>query len=171
MKARVAVSVNLSGHQFRQDGLVKVVEKVLDDSILDPQYLELEITENIIMRNAEATLITLHKLKKMGVKLSMDDFGIGYSSFSYLKSFPLDIIKIDRSFIKDIAQNSEDAAIVKAIIAMAHTLKLKVVAEGVETEEQLSLLRELGCDEMQGYLLNAPLPPEEVSKFFQKKGV
>jgi EAL domain-containing protein (putative c-di-GMP-specific phosphodiesterase class I) len=103
----------------------------------------------------------------MGLTISMDDFGTGYSSFSYLKRFPLDIIKIDRSFIKDITNNPEDAAIVRAILAMAHNLKLKVVAEGVETEEQLEFLREQGCDEIQGYLLSVPLSAEEVPEFIK----
>ncbi len=169
LNGRVAVSVNLSGHQFQQESLIKIVEKVLDDSSLDPQYLELEITESIIMKNADITIDMLNKLKSMGVKLSIDDFGTGYSSFSYLKRFPLDIVKIDRSFIKDITHNKEDIAIVNAIIAMAHTLKLIVVAEGVETEGQLSLLREMGCDEMQGYLMNAPLPQEDITQLLNEK--
>jgi len=168
---RVAVSVNISGHQFKNvEEFVKVVEKVLNDSSLNPEYLELEITESVIMKNAEIIIAMFRKLKNMGVQLSMDDFGTGYSSFSYLKRFPLDIIKIDRSFIKDISEKDEDTAIVKAIIAMAHTLKLKVVAEGVETEQQLEFLRELGCDEMQGYLLSTPLPADKVSEFLVTHG-
>ena len=167
---RIAVSVNLSGQQFKQEGVVKVIEKVLHDSLLGPEYLELEITESVIMKNAEIIITMFHNLKNMGVQLSMDDFGTGYSSFSYLKRFPLDIIKIDRSFIKDISEKNEDAAIVKAIIAMAHTLKLRVVAEGVETEQQLELLRKLGCDEMQGYLLSTPLPADEIPEFLVKHG-
>ena len=166
----VSVSVNLSAQQFRQEGFVKIIEKILYDSFLEPEYLELEITESVIMKNAEIIIAMFHKLKNMGVQLSMDDFGTGYSSFSYLKRFPLDIIKIDRSFIKEISEKNEDAAIVKAIIAMAHTLKLSVVAEGVETEQQLELLRKLGCDEMQGYLLSPPLPPDKALKFMVKHG-
>ncbi len=161
--SNIAVSVNLSGQQFKQEGLTEIIEKVLNDSSLKPEHLELEITESVIMKNAESIIAMFHELKKMGMKLSMDDFGTGYSSFSYLKRFPLDIIKIDRSFIKDIGDKNEDAAIVKAIIAMAHTLKLRVVAEGVETEQQLEFLRELGCDEMQGYLLSHPLPADKAS--------
>ncbi len=169
LPARIAVSINLSGQQFRQESMIKIVEKVLNDYELKPEYLELEITESIIMSNAETTITMLNKLKNMGIKLSIDDFGTGYSSFSYLKRFPLDIIKIDRSFIRDITKNHEDAVIVKAIIAMAHTLKLSVVAEGVETEQQLAILRELGCDVMQGYLLSPPVPAEEASKFLIKE--
>ncbi len=168
LHTNIVVSVNLSGQQFRQESLIKVVEKILNDSSLNPECLELEITESVIMKNAQTTVTMLHKLKNMGVKLSMDDFGTGYSSFSYLKQFPLDIIKIDRSFIKNITEDKNEAAIVKAIIVMAHTLQLKVIAEGVETEQQMEFLREQGCDEIQGYLLSIPLPPEEASKFLVK---
>lgn len=167
LKTPVSVSINLSGHQFNQDSFFNMVEKVLDVSCLEPEYLELEITESVIMKNAKKTITMLERLKRMGLTISMDDFGTGYSSFSYLKRFPLDIIKIDRSFIRDITNNPEDAAIVRAILAMAHNLKLKVVAEGVETEEQLKFLREQGCDEIQGYLLSVPLSAEEVPEFFK----
>ena len=170
----LAVSVNLSGLQFKQEGFVKIIEKVLNDSSLKPEYLELEITESVIMKNAERIIAMFHELKEMGVKISMDDFGTGYSSFSYLKRFPLDVIKIDRSFIKDMSDKNEDGAIVKAIIAMAHTLQLRVIAEGVETEQHLEFLRELDCDEMQGYLLSTPLPADQASNFLvdnEKKAI
>jgi diguanylate cyclase (GGDEF)-like protein len=160
------ISVNLSGQQFKHESLIRTMSKTLTASGLDPQYLELEITESAIMKNADSTLNVLNELKKMGVKLSMDDFGTGYSSFNYLKSFPLDIIKIDRSFIMDITEKNEVATIVKAIIAMAQSLRLSVVAEGVETDKQLSLLRELDCDEMQGYLISRPVHSGEIVKFF-----
>ncbi len=165
--APVAVALNLSGHQFRQENLIKIIEKVLTDSDLDPTFLELEITESVIMKNADNTIALLRKLKDMGVQLSMDDFGTGYSSFNYLKRFPLDNIKIDRSFIMDITHNQRDAAIVKAIIVMAQTLGHKVVAEGVETEEQMALLQEFGCDELQGFILSRALPPEHVHEFLE----
>lgn len=165
--APLSISVNISGHQFNQGDLINIMVKILEDTGLDPSYLELEITESTIMKNADSTIALLHKLKDMGVKLSMDDFGTGFSSFNYLKRFPLDIIKIDRSFIKDITNSPRDATIVKAIIVMAHTLELKVVAEGVETEEQLGLLQEMGCDEMQGFLLCRPLPAEHVHEFLE----
>jgi diguanylate cyclase (GGDEF)-like protein len=167
-QARVSVSLNLSGKQFSEESLVEVVARILKDYQLDPHDLELEITESVIMKNAESTVAILNKLKTMGVQLSMDDFGTGYSSFNYLKRFPLDNVKIDRSFIRDIANTKEDAAIVKAIIAMAHSLKLKVVAEGVETDQQLEFLREQGCDEIQGFLLSVPLPDEETLLFLKK---
>ena len=162
---RISVSLNLSGHQFNQESLIAIIEKALNNSVLEPQYLELEITESVIMKRGEATVAMLNKLKNMGLTISMDDFGTGYSSFSYLSQFPLDIIKIDRSFISNVTKSSKDAAIVKAIIVMAHTLKLKVVAEGVETEQQLAFLREQGCDEMQGYLLSRPLSVEDFARF------
>lgn len=162
------LSVNISGTQFRHDTLLEIIAESLSGSGFNQENLELEITESAIMENASSTLAVLYKLKQMGINLSMDDFGTGYCSFSYLKSFPLDIIKIDRSFITDINKTEEDAAIVKAIISMSHNLKLTVIAEGVETEEQLSLLREMGCDEMQGYLLSKPLPADEIEAFLLK---
>ncbi|UCD35534.1 MAG: EAL domain-containing protein [Nitrospiraceae bacterium] len=165
----VILSLNLSGLQFRQDTLMKVIEKVLDSTGLDPSFLELEITESVIMKNADTTVVMLNRLKDMGVLISMDDFGTGYSSFSYLKRFPLDNVKIDRSFIRDINENDEDAAIVKAIIVMAHTLNLRVVAEGVESEQQLELLEEFGCDEYQGYFFSRPLPEADVVHFIRKR--
>jgi diguanylate cyclase (GGDEF)-like protein len=158
----VAVSMNISGKQFRQKGLVREIEGILRDYDIEPEKLEVEITESVMMKNAELTMYTLERLKEMGVRLSMDDFGTGYSSFNYLKRFPLDVIKIDKSFVKDVNNNEEDAAIVRAIIAMARSLKLRVIAEGVETPEQLRFLQENGCDEIQGYLLSKPVPAEDV---------
>ena len=162
----VSIALNLSGLQFRQDNLIKIVEKVIADTGIAPELIDLEITESVIMQNADSTISLLNKLKDMGVKLSMDDFGTGYSSFYYLKSFPLDNLKIDRAFINDITRSKKDAAIVKAIIAMAHTLELNVIAEGVETDEQFKLLQEFGCDEMQGFLFCRPLPANHVQEFF-----
>lgn len=157
----LSVAVNLSGRQFRENGLIQMVEQVLNDSGLDPEHLELEITESIIMQNAESTINTLNDLKAMGVKLSIDDFGTGYSSLSYLKRFPIDTLKIDRSFVRDITNEEEDEAITKAIIVMAQSLKLSVVAEGVETEQQLAILRKQGCPITQGYLFSKPIPAEQ----------
>ena len=158
------VAVNLSGRQFDQENLVEVVSKVLHDTGLDPEHLELEITESTIMKNPEKAATTLHKLKGMGICLSIDDFGTGYSSLANLKKFPLDTLKIDRSFVMNITADSDDAAITTAIIAMAHSLKLGVVAEGVESEDQQSFLRERACDAVQGYLFSRPIPPEEFIK-------
>ena len=158
------VAVNLSARQFAHETLLQDVARALNESGLDPTALELEITESMVMHNPEHAVKLLNKLKAMGIQLSIDDFGTGYSSLSYLKRFPLDSVKIDRSFIKDLPGDSDDAAITRAIIAMAHSLRLKVIAEGVETEQQLSFLREHGCDEMQGYYFSKPLPETE---FFQ----
>jgi len=151
------VAVNLSERQFRQNTLVLVVSQALAKSGLDPAALELELTEGTIMRNAEETVFTLTELKAMGMHISVDDFGTGYSSLSYLKRFPIDIIKIDRSFVEDITMDADDAAITASIIAMARSLKLDVIAEGVETMAQAHALRDKGCVYMQGYLFSRPL--------------
>jgi diguanylate cyclase (GGDEF)-like protein len=158
--ARLRVAVNLSALQFRRN-VLDTVSKALQASGLEPRYLELEITESVVMQNAAEAVLTLEQLAKMGVHISIDDFGTGYSSLSYLKRFPLQTLKIDRSFIRELNQDPDDAAIVSAIIALAHNLRLKVVAEGVETEEQLAFLRLLGGDEYQGFYSSKPLPAAE----------
>jgi diguanylate cyclase (GGDEF)-like protein len=167
----VRVSVNMSGRQFKQKTIVKTVSDILDDTGLDPRYLELEITESIVMENVDTAITILNELKKMGLRLSMDDFGTGYSSFSYLKRIPLDIIKIDRSFIKDIHLGHQDRAIITAIIVMAKSLGLEVIAEGVETERQLSFLAASNCREIQGYLLSRPLPTSEATECLEKEAI
>jgi EAL domain-containing protein (putative c-di-GMP-specific phosphodiesterase class I) len=154
----VRVAVNLSAKQFRHADLVAVVRSALDDAKLQPGYLELELTESAVMEDAEKSAATLQILSQMGVHISIDDFGTGYSSLSYLRRFPLDKLKIDRSFVRDLMQNPDDASIVKAIISLAHNLRLRVVAEGVETAEQLSYLRELGCDQYQGFFCSPAVP-------------
>ncbi len=161
------ISVNLSSQQFKQQCIMGDITSALHDSGLDPKYLMLEITESIIMQNTDTVAAMLHDLNEMGVRASMDDFGTGYSSLNYLRRLPLFSIKIDRSFIKDIDTNPDDAIIAKAIIAMAHSLKLHVIAEGVETKEQMRFLQEIGCDEMQGHLLSRPIPAEDASRFLQ----
>ena len=158
---RLRVAVNLSPRQFAHENLLQDVARVLAETGLDPAWLEFEITEGMVMRDPEHAVTLLRGLKAMGIHLSMDDFGTGYSSLSYLKRFPLDSVKIDRSFIRDIPGDGDDAAITQAIIAMAHSLRLGVIAEGVETDEQLHFLRENGCDEMQGYLFSRPLAAEQ----------
>ena len=160
------VSSNLSAHSFQQPGVVAMVARVLDETGLAPEYLDLELTESSVMKNAEATIKTLHALKAAGVHISIDDFGTGYSSLNYLKRFPVHYLKIDQSFVRDATTEPNDAAIVMAIITLAHSLNLKVIAEGVETEEQSRFLRLLRCDEMQGYLLSKPLPAEEFRQKF-----
>jgi len=158
----VHVAVNISSPHFRQ-GLTDSIGLALRATALDPGLLEVELTESMLMQNVETTLATLHELKDMGVRLAIDDFGTGYSSLSYLKRFPLDALKIDRSFVKDLPRDPEDAAITKAIIAMAHSLRLQVVAEGVETQEQLAFLQQHGCDVLQGYLFSRPVGADQLS--------
>ncbi|MEF3311684.1 EAL domain-containing protein [Paenibacillus sp. GYB004] len=156
----LSVSVNLSPHQFRQQNLPAVIARILRQAGLRPQYLELEITESVAMQNVNRNILMMRELKEMGVKISIDDFGTGYSSLSYLKKFPIDVLKVDRSFISGIHEDPDHAAIVNAIIVLAKTLKLKVTAEGVETEEQYIFLRQHHCDEAQGYLFGKPMPPD-----------
>jgi len=153
----IKMSVNLSARQFKQQDIVKMVSRALQETGCGASGLELEITESIVMENPEAAAATLQKLSDMGVCLSIDDFGTGYSSLSYLKRFPIHTLKIDRSFVRDIDSDADDAAIAKAVIALAHSMKLKVIAEGVETVEQLEFLRQQACDQMQGYYLSRPL--------------
>jgi diguanylate cyclase (GGDEF)-like protein len=160
------VSVNLSARQFQQAGLTQRVRAALEDSGLEPAGLEIEITETTVMRDTAKTVEVLRSLKALGVALSIDDFGTGYSSLSYLKRFPLDILKIDRSFVKDVVQDPSDAAITRAIIALAHGLGLEAVAEGVETAEQLAFLKDNGCDEFQGYYFSSPVWPEQLEQMF-----
>ena len=158
------ISVNLSAIQFKQANLNAIVAGILKETGLEPGFLELELTENIAMQHVETSLKTLKTLKWMGVRISIDDFGTGYSSLSYLKQFPIDRLKIDRSFISDIASDPDDAAIIVAIIAMAHCLGLEVIAEGVETDEQLKFLKMHGCNDVQGYLLGYPVPADEFTE-------
>jgi len=157
----VRVAVNLSAQQLRRQDFTASVSRALWATGLDPSLLELEITEGILMEQAEVSGFKLEHLKSdKGLQVSIDDFGTGYSSLAYLKRFPLDLLKIDRSFVRDTAEDPDDAAIVSAIISLAHSLRLKVLAEGVETEEQLAYLREQGCDRMQGFLFSKPVPAD-----------
>jgi EAL domain-containing protein (putative c-di-GMP-specific phosphodiesterase class I) len=158
--APLRVAVNLSARQFQQKNLIQTISAALRDSGLQPHYLDIEITESMVMQNAAAAVKTLNELDAMGVVLSIDDFGTGYSSLSYLKRFPIDCLKIDKSFVNDVTTNPDDAAIASAIITMARSLGMKVVAEGVETEGQLRFLRARGCDAVQGYYFSRPVPAE-----------
>lgn len=160
----VRMGVNLSVRQLQRQNLIGTIAHALNETGLDPNYLELELTESIIMKSNESTMAELRELHLGGIEISIDDFGTGYSSLSYLKRLPIDTLKIDKSFVQDVATDPDDAAIVAAIITMAHTLKLKVVAEAVETVEQLEFLRSLKCDRMQGYLFSKPLPAEEITR-------
>lgn len=158
----VRVAVNLSSRQFNQRQLAEIVQRILNETGLEPQYLELELTERLIMQDAEHTITILRKLKKLGVQFSIDDFGTGYSSLSYLKQFPIDRIKIDQSFVRNITSDPEDAAVSQAIISLSHSLNLKTVAEGVETLEQQEFLRARQCDEMQGFYFSRPVSEQEM---------
>jgi diguanylate cyclase (GGDEF)-like protein/PAS domain S-box-containing protein len=167
--APTRVAVNLSANQFRDSALVETVSRVLSETGLPADGLELEITESALMKDTDRAIETLKTFRSMGITIALDDFGTGYSSLSYLKLFPVDTLKIDYSFVKNIFINAEDAAIVKAIIAMARSLRMKTVAEGVETEEQRVFLREQGCDEVQGYLAGMPQPAADVERFLPQR--
>jgi diguanylate cyclase (GGDEF)-like protein len=163
------ISVNLSAKQFQQANLVEMITDILEETGLEARWLELEITESTIMNNVEDVISKLHELKTMGVHVSIDDFGTGYSSLSYLKELPIDTLKIDQSFVRDLPDHQNNKSIVTAIISMAHSLNLHVIAEGVETEEQLIFLREKGCHEVQGYLFGKPVPAEDFEKNLRKE--
>ncbi len=158
------VSVNLSARQFQQENLVETVALVLSETGLDPQLLALELTETSVMSDVNASISILQELKGIGIKISIDDFGTGYSSLNYLKSLPIDTLKIDRSFISQVTSNDQDAAIAKAIIGMAHSWQLKVIAEGVETAAQLAFLCQEGCHRIQGYFYSTPLLAAEFTQ-------
>lgn len=165
---KLSVAVNLSARQFADPMLLAKLTRIIHDSGLDPSLLELEITESVVMADGECAVSVLEKLKSIGVQVAIDDFGTGYSSLAYLKRFPIDTLKIDRSFIRDIPADSGDMKITRAIIAMAHGLRLKVVAEGVETADQLEFLRARSCDAAQGYFLYRPLPEDELTDVLQR---
>ncbi|GAB4507503.1 MAG: hypothetical protein Tsb0026_03230 [Sulfuricaulis sp.] len=161
------VAVNLSSRQFHQKDLPASIYHILQETGLPPASLGLELTEGLVMQQAEASVNTLRELKAMDIRISIDDFGTGYSSLSYLKRFPIDVLKIDQSFVRDIPKDEDDAAIASTIITMAHSLGLKVVAEGVETAAQLNFMREHQCDAMQGYFFSKPLPADQFENFLK----
>jgi len=161
----LTVAVNLSARQFQQPNLTEIISEALEETGLDAKSLELEITESNAMQNAENTIYTLRELKSLGVRIAMDDFGTGYSSLNYLKKFPIDTLKLDQSFVREITTDSSDAAIATAVIAMAHSLNLKVIGEGVETEEQFAFLQRQKCDYIQGYLFSRPLAVENLETY------
>jgi diguanylate cyclase (GGDEF)-like protein len=167
------VAVNLSACQFRQTLFSQLVRRILDETRVSSKWLELELTESVIMDDIQTSSTVLRELKNMGVHISMDDFGTGYSSLSLLKRLPLDTLKIDQSFVRDITNDPDDAAIVDAIVSLAHNLRLRVIAEGVETREQLEYLRSRGCDEVQGFLYSRSQPAEQIERWlseFNKHG-
>jgi diguanylate cyclase (GGDEF)-like protein len=165
----IRLSVNLSSHQLADPGLIELVSRTLDEYGVSPAQLELEVTETAIMRDDEVSLASLRGLDELGVGLVLDDFGTGYSSLSHLRRFPFTRLKIDRSFVKETPANPDDVVLTQAIIAMAHSLRMGVVAEGVETQEQADLLREQGCDEFQGFLFSRPVPPEQFIRFLESE--
>jgi EAL domain-containing protein (putative c-di-GMP-specific phosphodiesterase class I) len=165
----ITMSVNVSARQFEEKRLVERVAQALADSALDAASLELEVTESLIMRDLTQSIGRMGELKAMGISLSIDDFGTGYSSLSALKSFPISTLKIDKSFVSDLADNEDDQAIALAVISLGHKLNLRVLAEGVETEEQRQFLRENDCDDMQGYLFSRPVPADEIADLLRRQ--
>ncbi|MBS7562223.1 EAL domain-containing protein [Pseudomonas sp. RC4D1] len=165
--APIRLSVNLSASDFRQPQLLQQLQRALLDSALDPTLLELEITEGVLMQNVEATLATLQAIKALGVRLAVDDFGTGYSSLSYLRKFPVDVLKIDQSFIHGLSHEPKDAALVSAIIQLGRSLNLSIIAEGVETQEQLAFLKQQGCEEGQGYYFSKALPADSFARLLR----
>jgi EAL domain-containing protein (putative c-di-GMP-specific phosphodiesterase class I) len=161
------MGVNVSGHQIRQPSFVAKVSQVLQETGLSPAQLEMEITESTIMQEDEVTNTTFRELAEMGVGIALDDFGTGYSSLSYLRRFAIDRVKVDRSFVQQIPSNADDAALTSAIIAMTHSLRRRVVAEGVETREQADFLCEHGCDELQGYLFSKPVSAADFARLLE----
>jgi EAL domain-containing protein (putative c-di-GMP-specific phosphodiesterase class I) len=166
--APMRVAVNLSARQFYGAHLHDEIREVIETTGIDPDCLELEITESVMMKNVEHVARLLRSLKQLGVRITVDDFGTGYSSLAYLKRLPIDSLKIDRSFVKDITEDPDDATITRAVIALAHSLRLKVVAEGVETPAQYAFLRELACDEIQGFLFSRPVAALEIEALVRR---
>jgi len=157
----VPIAVNLSARQFLAADLVENIDQALREHGIGADLVEIEVTESSVMTNTEDVVCTLERLEAMGLRIAVDDFGTGYSSLTYLKRFPIRALKIDRSFVRDIITDRDDDAITHAVISMAHSLELSVIAEGVETQEQLARLVQYGCDEVQGFLFSKPLPPED----------
>ncbi|VAX09800.1 diguanylate cyclase/phosphodiesterase (GGDEF & EAL domains) with PAS/PAC sensor(s) [hydrothermal vent metagenome] len=166
----ITMAVNLSARQLQQPNLLELVQQVLARTGLPARHLELEITENLLLNDTERNIALLHQLHDLGIQLALDDFGTGYSSLSYLKKFPFDLLKIDQSFVRGLPDNQEDAALVDIIISMGHKLGMKVIAEGVETQEQLTCLQQLGCDLAQGYLISKPIPAAQAEKLLNCNG-
>jgi EAL domain-containing protein (putative c-di-GMP-specific phosphodiesterase class I) len=163
------MAVNISGKQLKHPKFLEMLTTIVQETGVDPTNLELEFTESVIMENVDNTVEIFRRLKEMGIQLSIDDFGTGYSSLNYLKHFPVDRIKIDKSFVTDVYHNQSDAAIIEAIVSMAQSLSLRVVAEGVENSDQLHSLTKLGCDEVQGFYLAMPMHAEALEGKLGKK--
>jgi len=170
-ESTLTIAVNVSGSQFRQDRFVQQLEEILNRTRAEPSRLKLELTESIVLENIESTVTKMRQLKALGVRFALDDFGTGYSSLQYLKRLPLDQLKIDQSFVRDLVEDPDDRVIVNAIIAMGQALGLEVIAEGVETAEQESILAASGCDLYQGYLYSRPLPLSELKTSLLSRSV
>ncbi len=166
---KIRISINLSARQFEQSGLVDTVAQILEETQLDASYLELEVTESLLMVDIEHSFKTLEQLRELGIALALDDFGTGYSSLNYLKRFPVNMLKIDRSFVQDLMTNPDSAAVTNAIIALAKSLRLTITAEGIETKEQLDYLQSHGCDEGQGFYFSRPAPADIIVKMLKEK--
>jgi EAL domain-containing protein (putative c-di-GMP-specific phosphodiesterase class I) len=162
------VAVNLSARQFRSASLIDEIDAALSETTLSASLLELEITESMVMENPERVIKLLDKFRSRGIHLSLDDFGTGHSSLAYLKRFPIDTLKIDKAFIKDMPENTDDVAIARTIVAMAKSLGLITVAEGVESAEQYELLKTMGCDQVQGFYFSLPLPADDFKAYYSK---
>lgn len=165
----MTMAVNLSSAQFEDKNLVKTIKKMLTLTKVRPDALELELTESLLMKDAQEANKILREISGLGVRIAIDDFGTGYSSLSYLRRFPVDKLKVDRSFVKDMNHLKENAEIVKAIISLGHILGMDVIAEGVENEDQLKLLKELGCDSMQGFFLGKPMSAADATGYLVEK--
>src|SRR6185312_14797352 len=164
----ITISVNVSALEFRHHDFTDCVRMILQETGLEPELLQLELTESILMRNVESSTTILRALKEMGVQLAVDDFGTGYSSLSYLNRFPIDVLKIDQSFVRDISGDSKNGVIVSAVIGMGASLRQRVIAEGIETQEQLTFLNIHHCNEGQGYFFGRPVPPEDFARLLLK---
>jgi EAL domain-containing protein (putative c-di-GMP-specific phosphodiesterase class I) len=166
---RVPLAINITADEFQNSNFIRNIQTLLKKYAIPPIYLELEITENVVITDIELVMKTIIELQNMGIKVSIDDFGTGYSSLAYLRRLPIDKIKIDRSFIQEVASNDSDLTIVKTMIELSHGLGKRVLAEGVETKEQLQLLRNIGCDAVQGYFISKPISEEAFTKYFRRK--
>ena len=165
----ITLAVNLSPQQFHHKDITATVSRTLEETEFPARLLELELTETILIKREQDAVEKMHLLREQGIRLAIDDFGTGYSSLSYLKRFPLDVLKIDKSFVDDIPEHRDDMEIANTVIAIGHTLGFKVLAEGVETREQLEFLKKQGCDLYQGFLMSPPLPADEFEKLLQAK--
>jgi EAL domain-containing protein (putative c-di-GMP-specific phosphodiesterase class I) len=165
----IPISVNISAIQFQEKEFLPMLSNIIKESGIEPGYLDLELTESVVMRQPEFVIKQLEFIKEMGINLSLDDFGTGFSSLSYLRYFPLDRLKIDQSFVRRLSTDSVNEAIIEAVVALGKSLKIKTIAEGVETKQELDFLRKLECDEIQGYYFSKPLPSDDFIKWFTKR--